>query len=77
MSHRPETTTESFFHAHKVMTLTSKEQARQKQLISWRACESFEEVYEDELPARTHVMSGRWIDTMKTLTVWRSKSERL
>ena len=25
----------------------------------------FEEVYDDELPAGTHVMSGRWVDTMK------------
>ena len=33
----------------------------------------FEEVYEDELPAGTHVMSGRWVDTMKTSTMWRSK----
>ena len=32
MSHRPETTAESFFQAHKDMTVTSKEQARQKPL---------------------------------------------
>ena len=32
MSHRPETTAESFFQAHKDMTVTSKDQARQKQL---------------------------------------------
>ena len=32
MSHRLETTAESFFQAHKDMTVTSKEQARQKQL---------------------------------------------
>ena len=25
------------------------------------------------LPAGTHVMSGRWVDAMKTPTVWRSK----
>ena len=30
-------------------------------------------MYEDELPAGTHVMSGRWLDTMKTPTMWRSK----
>ena len=28
MSHRPETTAESFFQAHKDMTVTTKEQAR-------------------------------------------------
>ena len=28
-SHRPETTVESFFQAHKDMTVTSKEQGRQ------------------------------------------------
>ena len=32
MSHRAETTAESFFQAHKDMTVTSKEHARQKQL---------------------------------------------
>ena len=51
MSHRPETTAESFFQAHTDMTVTSKEQARQKQV--------FAEVYEDELPAGTQIMSGR------------------
>ena len=65
MSHRPGTTAESFFQAHKDMTVTSKEQARQKQLDFLESMKVFEEVYEDELPARTHVMSGRWVDTMK------------
>ena len=71
MSHRPETTAESFFQAH--MTVTSKEQARQKQLDFLEIMKVFEEVYEDELPAGTHVMSGRWVDTMKTPTTRRSK----
>ena len=65
MSHRPETTAESFFQAHKDMTVTSKEQARQKQLKFLESMKVFDEVYEDELPAGTHVMSGRWVDTMK------------
>ena len=73
MSHRPETTAESFFQAHRDMTVTSKEQARQKQLDFSESMKVFEEVYEDELPAGTHVMSGRWVDTMKTPTMWRSK----
>ena len=73
MSHRPETTAESFFQAHKDMTVTSKEQARQKQLDFLESMKVFEELYEDELPAGTHVMSGRWVDTMKTPTMWRSK----
>ena len=73
MSHRPETTAESFFQAHKDMTVTSKEQARQKQLDFLESVKIFDEVYEDELPAGTHVMSGRWVDTMKTPTMWRSK----
>ena len=67
-SHRPETTAESFFQAHKDMTVTSKEQARQKQLDFLESMKVFEEVYEDALPAGTHVMSGRWVDTMKTQT---------
>ena len=73
MSHRPETTVVSFFQAHKDMTVTSREQARQKQLDFLKSMKVFQEVYEDELPARTHVMSGRWVDTMKTPTMWRSK----
>ena len=61
MSHRPETTAESFFQAHKDITVTSKEQARQKQLDFPESMKVFEEVYEDELLAGTHVMSGRWL----------------
>ena len=60
MSHRPETTAESFFQAHKDMTVTSKEQARQKQLDFLKSMKVFEEVYEDELLAGTP-------------TMWRSK----
>ena len=55
------------------MTVTSKEQARQKQLDFLESMKVFEEVHEDELPAGTHVMSRRWIDTMKTPTLWRDK----
>ena len=73
MSRHPETTAESFFQAHKDMTVTSKEQDRQKQLDFLESMKVFEEVYEDELLAGTHVMSGRWVDTMKTPTMWRSK----
>ena len=76
MSHRPETTVVSFFQAHKDMTVTSREQARQKQLDFLKSMKVFQEVYEDELPARTHVMSGRWVDTMKTPTMWRSSTLR-
>ena len=73
MSHRPETTAESFFQAHKDMTVTSKEQARQRQLDFLESMKVLEEVYEDELPAGTHVMSACWVDTMKTPTMWGSK----
>ena len=59
LSHRPETTAESFCQAHKDMTVTSKEQARQKQLDFLENMKVFEELYEDGLPAGTHVMSGR------------------
>ena len=65
MSHCPETTADSFFQAHKDMTVTSKKQARQKQLDFLESMKVFEEVYEDELPAGTHVMSGRWVDRSK------------
>ena len=60
MSHRPETTVESFFQAHKDMTVTSKEQARQKQLDFLESLKVFDELYKDELRAGIHVMSGRW-----------------
>ena len=73
MSHRLETAAESFFQAHKDMTATSKGQARQKQLDFFESMKVFEEVYEDELLAGTHVMSGHSVDTMKTPTRWRSK----
>ena len=46
--------------------MTSKEQARLKQLEFLESMKVFEEVYEDELPPGTHVISGRWVDTMKT-----------
>ena len=55
------------------MTVTSKEQARQKEVDFLESMRVFEEMYEDELPAGTHVMSGRWVGTMKTPTLWRSK----
>ena len=69
----PRPTAESFFQAHKDMTVISKEQARQRQLDFLESKKVFEEVYEDELLAGTHVMTGRWVDPMKTPTVWRSK----
>ena len=58
------------------MTVTSKEQARQKQLDFLKSMNVYEEVYEDDLPTGTHVMSGRWVETMKTPTVWRSSTLR-
>ena len=70
VSHRPKTTAESFFQAHKDMTVTSKEQAHQKQLHFSESIKVFEGVREDELPAGTHVMSGRGVDTMKTPSMW-------
>ena len=76
MSYRFETTAESFFQAHKDMTVTSKEQARQKQLDFLESMKVFEEVYENELPAGTHVMSGRWVGMMKNPTLWRVHCER-
>ena len=70
MSQRAETTAESFFQAHKDMTVTS---ALQKRLDFLESMKVHEEVYVDDLPAGTHVMSGRWVDTMKTPTMCRSK----
>ena len=63
MSHRAETTAEIFFQAHKDMTVTTFEQARKKQLDLFESMEVYEEVYVDDLPAGTHIMSGRWVNT--------------
>ena len=71
--HRAETTAESFYQAHKDMTVTTKELARQKQLDFLESMKVYEEVYVNDLLAGTHVMSGRRVDTMRTPTVWRSK----
>ena len=67
MSHRSEITTGSFFQTHSDMTVTTKEQARKKKL-EFFGMKVYEEVYADGLPAGTRVMSGRWVDTMKTPT---------
>ena len=58
VSHRAETTAESFFQAHKDMTVASKEQARQKQL------DFLESIKSTKRRTKTiclleHVMSGR------------------
>ena len=59
-SHTSDVTAESFFQAHQDMTMTSKEQAHKKQLDLLESMKLYEEVCADELPAGTHVMSGRW-----------------
>ena len=51
MSHRPQTTAESFFQAHKDTTVTSKEPARQKQLDFLGCMKVSGEVCEDEFLA--------------------------
>ena len=73
-SHRADVTAESFFQAHKDMTVTTtKKQARKKQLDFLESMKVYEEMCAGELHAGTHVVSGRCVDTMKTPTVWRSK----
>ena len=51
MSHRPDTTAESSFPAHKDMTVTTKEHARQTQIDFLESMKVYEEVYVDDLPA--------------------------
>ena len=60
-------------HAMSHRAETTKEQARKKQLDFLERMKVNEEVNVYDLPVETHVMSGRWVDTMKTPTVWRSK----
>ena len=47
------------------MTVTTKEQARKKQLEFLESMQVYEEVYVDDLPSGSRVMSGRWVDAMK------------
>ena len=72
MNHCPDKMAESFFQLYKDMTMTSKEQARQKQLDFLESMKVFEEMHEYELPAATHVVSGRLVNTMKTPIMWGS-----
>ena len=56
------------------MTVTAKEQASSQETTCFlREQKVHEVVCVDDLAAGTHVMSGRWVDTMKTPTVSRSK----
>ena len=61
------------FQAHKDVTETTKEQALKEQLDFLDSMKVYEEVCADELVAGTHVLSGRWVDTMNTPLVRRSK----
>ena len=55
------------------MTETTKEQALKEQLDFLDSMKVYKKVCADELVACAHVMSGRWVDTMNTPTVRRSK----
>ena len=52
MSHRADTTAEGFFQAHKDMTVTTREQARKKQLDFLESMKVYEEVYAGDVPSR-------------------------
>ena len=60
-SHRANMTAESVVQAQQDMTVTTKEQARKKQLDFPDSMNVYEKVCTDELPAATHVTSGRWV----------------
>ena len=56
------------------MTVTTREQARKKQFsLFLESMKVYEEVYGDDVPSGTRVMSGRWVETMKPPTVWKVK----
>ena len=59
MSHRAESTAESFFQAHKDITLTTKEHARKKQLDFLESMKVYEEVYMDDVLAATPKYTAR------------------
>ena len=52
--------------------MTTKEEARKTQVDFRESMPVYEAVYGNDLPAGTHIMCGRWRDTMGTPTVWRS-----
>ena len=60
MSHRRETAAGGFFHAHKDITVTSKEQTRQKQLDFLESMKVFEEVWTSCLLERTSCLVAGW-----------------
>ena len=72
MSHRAETTAESFFRAHRDMTVTTKEQARKKQLGFLESMKVYEEVYVDACwntrHVPTHSVSRRLLKVMPSWT---------
>ena len=59
VSHRAETTAESFFQAHNDTTVASKGASSSETARFPGEHKVYEEAYEDDLPAGTHVMSGR------------------
>ena len=54
------------------LTVSALLQTREKQFDFLERLNVCEEVYADDLPVETHVMSGRWMDTRKTPKVLRS-----
>ena len=72
--HQHGTSSEMFFSKiFKDMTLTFKEQVRQIQFDFLESMKVFEEMHEFELPAATHIVAGRLVNTTKTLMMWESK----
>ena len=61
------------FVADYTQAFLNAEVRKEKQLDFLESMQVYEEVYVDNLPSGTRVMSGRWVDALKTPTVWRYK----
>ena len=54
------------------LTVSGPLQTREKHFDSLESVKSHKEVYVDDLPVETHIVSGIWMDTMMTPKVLRS-----
>ena len=70
MIHPAETMAGGFCQGQNDMIVTTREQARKKKFsLFLEIMKVYEEVYGDDVPSGTRVMSGRWVETMKPPSV--------
>ena len=73
ITHQTDTTAQGFFQVHKdKMTTTTSKDSRNSTTLC-RAWRFMRRRVADDVPSGTRVMSGRWVETMKTHTWWTAK----